>query len=177
MHEQINKLTHLINDMLNDTKIQAGKLELKIETFSLHQLIKSIIADIKPLSPKHQIRLQGRLTKLITGDRERIGQVVINLLTNAIKYSPPGIIVVSQKQRFAEVVIGIRDFGIGIDPKYQHRVFERFSSIGNDNSAFGGLGLGLYISSEIIKRHKGKIWFESNKGKGTTFYFSLPVKS
>jgi signal transduction histidine kinase len=109
------------------------------------------------------------------GDRDRIGQVLINLMTNAIKYSPQAEkIVVKTMCEQGSIITSVQDFGIGIPGEMQQRVFERFFRVeGDARTTFPGLGLGLYISAEIVKRHRGAIWVESEEGKGTTISFSL----
>ena len=111
------------------------------------------------------------------GDKERIGQVITNLITNAMKYSPDADqINIEATVKNDEVSICVQDFGIGIAKENVRKVFEQFYRVsGNMQHTFPGLGLGLYISSEIIKREGGKIWVSSNAGKGSTFCFSLPV--
>jgi two-component system CheB/CheR fusion protein len=106
-------------------------------------------------------------------DRQRLSQVIINLLNNAVKYSPQAkqvLIAVSIQED--KVIISIQDFGIGIAKSEQSRIFERFYQANADAS---GLGIGLYVSAEIIKQHQGRIWVESQKGRGSTFYVALPV--
>jgi signal transduction histidine kinase len=117
-------------------------------------------------------------TKTVYGDRERIGQVLTNLLTNAIKYSPQADkIVVRTTSDNLQITFSVQDFGIGIPQDKQAHIFERFYRVTGDNQeTYPGLGLGLYISSEIITRQNGRIWVESSVGKGSTFSFSLPAQ-
>lgn len=177
MSTQIGKLITLVNDLLNISKIQTGKLELRSELFDLDELITQTIIDFQHAHDTHQIIKTGKTTKKIYGDRDRLEQVLINLITNAIKYSPKSDkIIVSSFENQDTVTVSVRDFGISIPKEHYQRIFERFYRISNKHEeTTSGLGIGLYISSEIIKRHKGAIWVESKKGKGSTFYFSLPI--
>lgn len=177
MNVQLDKLTELIRDLLDVTKIETGKLAFSIETFDFNELIHEIVDGIQPTTDRHIIELQIAKTKLVTADRDRIGQVLSNFLTNAIKYSPNGKkILVSTKVTNQWITTSVQDHGVGIPKKSLQKVFERFYRITEaSGQTFPGVGLGLYISSEIMKRHHGKIWVESEKNKGSTFFFSLPL--
>jgi signal transduction histidine kinase len=113
----------------------------------------------------------------MTGDRDRIQQVLNNLVTNAIKYSPEANrVVVRAKADHNRVVVSVQDFGIGIKENIQSQVFERFFRAPDPKiSTYPGLGLGLYIAAEIVKRHGGEMWVESKRGKGSTFFFTIPI--
>jgi signal transduction histidine kinase len=113
----------------------------------------------------------------IRGDRDRIGQVLTNLLSNAVNYSPfADTILVNMTANEEQVTVSIQDFGLGIPPEKQGQIFQRFYRVeGGDRETISGMGLGLYISAEMIKRHGGTIWFESAPGSGSTFFFSLPL--
>jgi signal transduction histidine kinase len=113
----------------------------------------------------------------ISADRERLGQVLTNLISNAIKYSPDADrVVVFSHRKGSEIQLCVQDFGIGISPEKKDRVFEQFYRVsGTREQTFSGLGLGLYISAEIIKRMNGRIWLASTEGKGTTFCFAVPI--
>lgn len=175
INEEVDKLTELVNDLLDISKIEAGRLEFRKEMFSLEKLIKETIQIMKSTT-SHRIVLKGAVKKNVYADKNRISQVLINLITNAIKYSPQANkINMGIKTTENEVTVSIKDYGIGISKENQKKIFNRFFSIYNKKwETLPGLGLGLYISSEIIKRHGGKIWVDSNPGKGSTFYFSLP---
>ncbi len=177
MDAQINKLTVLIEDLLDVTKIDAGKLQFHNSDFAFDSLIDEVSEEIQLTTHKHMISRKGKTDKVVYGDRERIGQVLANFLTNAIKYSPFGDkIIVETLIEEGSVVCSVRDFGVGIAKELHDRIFERFYRVtGDEELTYPGLGLGLYISSEIIERQGGRIWFESKKGKGSTFYFSLPL--
>lgn len=177
MDVQINKLTGLIGDLLDVTKIEAGKFQFTEDYFAFDSLVKEIIEEVQRTTDKHTIIYNGTTKKTIYGDKDRIGQVIINFLTNAIKYSPQSDkILVTVKADKKELTLCVRDFGVGIPQKKQSQIFQRFYRVsGATHDTIPGIGLGLYISSEIIKRQHGKIWFESKRGKGSTFCFSLPL--
>jgi signal transduction histidine kinase/CheY-like chemotaxis protein len=178
MDAQVDKLTNLIADLLDVTKIQSGRLLFHEEVFEYNVLVEEVVEEIQRTVNKHTIiKKLGKNTDIL-GDRERIGQVITNLITNAIKYSPSAdkIIVESTVDKDM-VTLRVQDFGVGIPKEKQERVFEQFFRVsGPKQDTFPGLGLGLYISSEIIKREGGKIWVESEEGKGSTFCFTLPIK-
>jgi PAS domain S-box-containing protein len=173
---QVNKLTNLISDLLDVSKIQTGALELNRSNFELFPFLTEIIESIQQTSPNHEIRLNATNEKLmVRADRDRLEQVVINILTNAIKYSPNGKkVTVDTDIQDEQIIVKITDYGIGIPENDLDRVFTRFFRVRGLASTFAGSGIGLYISSEIIKRHGGSMWVESEINKGSTFYFSIP---
>jgi PAS domain S-box-containing protein len=174
---QVNKLTDLITDLLDVSKIQAGKLDLNRAKFDLSPFLVEIIESIQQTSPTHEIILNTHDTQLVVNaDRERLEQVVINILTNAIKYSPNGKkVMIDAGIKDGQAIVQIRDWGIGIPEDDIDKVFTRFYRVRGLAATFSGSGIGLYISSEIIKRHNGDIWVESETGKGSTFYFTIPL--
>lgn len=179
MDAQINKLTLLINDLLDATRIEGGKLKFNESRFSFRQMVDEVVEEVQRTSTKHQIVKEHVDDVTVFGDKERLGQVLTNLLTNAIKYSPDSQeVLVRTKADATSVTCSVKDFGIGIPPEKLAHVFERFFRVTNDNqNMFPGIGLGLYISSQIIKRQNGNIWVESEYGKGSTFSFSLPISN
>ena len=179
MDVQINKLTTLITDLLDVTKLEAGKFQYTETYFSFAQLVQEIVEETQRTSTHHQILLETSSEQMIYGDRERLGQVLINLLTNAIKYSlNTENILVQTRSDGKNVTVRVQDFGIGIPEDKKAHLFERFYRVsGHTLDTIPGLGLGLYISAEIIKRHEGTIWIESSPTqKGSTFCFTLPIK-
>ncbi|HRO48125.1 PAS domain S-box protein [Agriterribacter sp.] len=177
MDLQITKLNTLISDLLDITRLDEGKLSLKAEVFSFTELVNETVEDVQRIASTHTMITEIFFNCLLTGDRDRIGQVLTNFITNAIKYSPKADkIIVSVTLQNDSVICAVQDFGIGINKKNQSRIFSRFYRVeGEKFDTFPGLGLGLYISAEIIRKQSGKIWFESEPGKGSIFYFSLPV--
>jgi len=138
----------------------------------------SVIEIIHQSNPEFTISKNGIIGKEIYGDEARIEQVVINFLTNAIKYSPGTAEVHINLELLGEkIYLGVRDFGIGIDPAMQKHVFDKFYRVEETAIRFQGLGIGLYISAEIIRRHSGEIGVKSRAGEGSEFYFYLPVNA
>ncbi|MGK7390192.1 MAG: PAS domain-containing sensor histidine kinase [Candidatus Cyclobacteriaceae bacterium M2_1C_046] len=180
MDIQLDKLTTLVSDLLDVTKVEQGKLQFRNESFTLNDLILEVADEIRHTSKKHQIIEDLDADVTLLGDRERIGQVITNLLTNAIKYSPKKdkvIIKTLIEQGNNEVKVSVQDFGMGLSVEDQKKVFERFFRVENMGyKSFAGLGLGLFISAEIINRHNGTIGVESKIGEGSIFHFTLPVK-
>jgi PAS domain S-box-containing protein len=178
MDTQIVKLTNLIYDLLDLSRIQAGKLEYREEYFDINELVEEIVESIQATYSTHKITITGRIPKDVYADRDRIGQVLINLIINAIKYSPKADkVTIRLSNSGSKVQVTVRDYGIGIAKIQQEKIFDRFYQVtDNPEKTFPGLGIGLYISGEIIKRHKGRIWVDSEKGKGSTFSFILPLR-
>ncbi len=177
MEMQINKLIKLIGTLLDVTKIEAGKLFWDHERFDLDALVRETVEDMGHMSKRQQIRIEGAVETLVSGDRERISQVLTNLLSNAIKYAPQADTMVVTLQTDADAdaaTVSVQDFGIGIAPEKQAHVFDRFFRVNeSEHQTFPGLGLGLYISAEIVKRHGGRMWVESREGEGSTFFFTV----
>jgi len=171
-----NKLDNLIKDLLDVSKIQSGQLKLNMQEFSLDHLLDETITATQLVHPNHEIVREGNFgDQTVCADRLRIEQVLNNLLSNAIKYSPDGkkVIVYALKTQ-DELIIKVRDFGIGIPEAERTNIFERFYRTKDMPVNISGFGLGLYISRDIVKRHNGNIWVEPEE-KGTAFYFSLPA--
>ncbi len=139
-------------------------------------LIAEIISDIKGTTG-HEIVHKNKGEKQVMGDSDRIGQVVLNMLTNAIKYAPGETdIVVTSAIEDDMVRVSVQDFGMGIAEEYHNKIFERFFRVmGDDESTYPGMGIGLNFCREIIERHGGDMWVESEKGEGATFIFSFPI--
>lgn len=174
---QVDKLTRLVAELLDMSKIDSGRLHITKTRFNLSKLAREIIEDLQFTTEKHAITLENKPKIYIKGDSDRVGQVLSNLVTNAIKYSPDGgKITVSIKAKRREAEVAVRDFGIGVPAKYKTKIFQRFFQAGNlGEQAFPGLGLGLFISKQIIDRHGGRIWFRNHKPKGTSFFFTIPL--
>lgn len=178
MNAQIDKLTGLIGDLLDVTKVESGRLQFHEGTFDFNALVEEIVEEMQRTTDRHILTPHLAESQTIVGDRDRIGQVITNFLSNAIKYSPYADKIIIQTTTDKEwVTLCVRDFGYGISKENQKKVFDRFYRVeASGQETYSGLGLGLYIASEIIKRHNGKIWVESEEGKGSTFCFSLPLK-
>jgi PAS domain S-box-containing protein len=177
--KQVVKLTRLISELLDLSRIESGKLELHKVAFDLGTLVEETVQDIRQTSSKHAIILHNDFEGKVFADKDRIAQVLLNLLTNAIKYSPDSdSIEVFAYNNKDSAFIKVKDSGIGIDSKDHIRIFERFyRAEGKSEQTFPGFGIGLFIASEIVQRHNGSISVESEKGKGSVFTVSIPVNS
>lgn len=178
MEEQIERINQLIADLLDVGRIQTGRLKMNKESVDLEELIKKTIRHVKSQAKNHTFSLKGTLTHAVMVDKRAITEVMTNLLTNAIKYSPDGKkILISLSEKKHQVLVSVEDFGVGIPPELQDKIFARFYRVNQNNSTkYQGLGLGLYITKEIIKQHGGEITVRSEVGKGSIFTFSLPLK-
>ncbi|HEY3054777.1 MAG TPA: ATP-binding protein [Thermoanaerobaculia bacterium] len=176
--DQIDRMSRLILELLDVSRIETGRLEIRREPIYWSTFVAEVVN-------RHHTAVSDRRfhvsvpdqTKVVTGDRDRLEQVLGNLLENAVKYSPEGSeILVSVENKADEVVTAVCDRGIGIPPDELNQVFERFHRGRKVSSTnYGGLGLGLYITKQIVERHGGTIWVESREGAGTTFFFALPA--
>lgn len=177
--QQVGKLTTLISDLLDVTKIQTGKLPFTYANFDVIKLLSDLREILQQTEPSHQLVLNLPVEELIIhADSQRIEQVIINLITNAVKYSPKANqVIVTATVIDNKLKVSVQDFGIGIQPDQLERVFSRFYRVENLASHMSGLGIGLYISHEIVSRHQGKLWVESTYGQGSTFYFELPINN
>lgn len=174
---QINKMTKLIYGFLDMSKLESGKLMLEPQEFDLNNLIQEVVADNRPIAQSHTISFNEGPPVLLTADREKIGQVINNFISNAIKYSPKqtDVKVVVEKSR-GQLKVSVIDEGIGIKLKDQQNIFQRFYRVEDESTkGFSGFGIGLYLSAEIIELHKGKIGVQSEEGQGAEFYFVLPA--
>jgi PAS domain S-box-containing protein len=173
---QAKKMTLMIQDFLTLAKLEDGKIPLHKEIFELHPLVEEIVSDAQILTSTHAIHLKDCPEVKLKADREKIGQVLTNLVSNAVKYSPNGgnIIVGCQLLDGKKAKIYVSDEGVGISAQDQKRLFERFYRVKNDKlKTISGFGIGLYLVSEILSYHKSKIEVESEEGVGSTFYFVL----
>jgi PAS domain S-box-containing protein len=175
--KQALKLSDLITKLLNVSKIQSGRLELNLSVFNMHTLIKEVTEAVQQTTQSHHLIYKGyRGKSLVNADRQKIEQVMINLLGNAIKYMPQeGDINIKLQKKGANLIISVEDLGVGIPEKDLENIFQRFYRVSGVPSSYSGSGIGLYISAEIIKTHHGKIWAESDMGTGSVFYFSIPL--
>ena len=173
---QVDRLIRLMGDLLDATKIRTGTLKLNIEEISLDEVVDNLIRDYSFPVTTHTITKRGARIGKVSCDKDRIQQVISNLLDNAIKYSPGAdSIIISTGRDENNAIFSVQDFGTGIETESKNKIFDRFFRAHEDSGNLSSLGLGLYISADIIRRHNGKIWVDSEPGKGSTFHFSLPV--
>ncbi len=187
IQESTTRLTHFINDVLDVAKIKAGKMDMHMVSFDVHATAESVFSLFRPLFDKKRIKAVLEIDPqipLIAADIEKIRQVVTNLLSNAYKFTPDGgsitLSAINAVNGNDCITIFVKDSGIGIPKKHQGLIFGRFQQVpGAKDKIQGpkGTGLGLVIVKGIVEAHGGKIWFESEDGQGTTFYFTLPVKT
>jgi two-component system CheB/CheR fusion protein len=177
-NQSVNRLNELISELLDVSKIRLGKLNYTVTTFNFNELIESTVENIQLTSLTHSIIKTGQVNDTVTGDKDRLQQVVINLLTNAIKYSPGAEkVFINLAQEKDSITVTVKDAGIGIAQQSLDKIFEKYHRVEEHAVHFQGLGIGLFISYEIIQRHHGRLWAESKPGKGSTFYFTIPVNS
>ena len=180
MGNQINKLTLLIQDLVDLTMIEGTVLKLQPQHFDFNELLADTVEELQRTTTKKIKVVSDRQALNVNADRDRTGQVLINLISNAIKYSPEADhLEVNSFSGNEHLICSVKDFGIGIAREKQKNLFERFYRVLEDerSNSFPGLGLGLYISAEIIRRQNGAIWVESERGEGSVFYFSLPLNN
>jgi len=177
MNSQVTKLTTLIENLLDFTKIQKGKLMYSEAFFDFNELVRAVIDDMQETSLTHDIKNNSGTSANTFGDKDKFSQVLNNLISNAIKYSPKAdSIIVSTELQKDGIELSVQDFGIGISAENQQNVFRQFYRVtSHDQSTFPGMGIGLFICSEIIASHRGKIWVESTIDKGSIFHIWLPL--
>ena len=175
--QQLKRLEKLVTDLLDVSKISAGKMNYDIGLFDMNTLINEVVESVRLSSSKHKLIIKGNPIAQFEGDRYRLEQVLTNFLNNAIKYSPDADrVIIDSVIENDNLIVSVEDFGIGIEKENLDKLFERFYRVDNTAMKFEGLGLGLYVSAEILTRHKGNFWIESEPGKGSVFYFRLPLK-
>jgi len=174
---QADRIQELVSDLLDVSRLQTGKLSFVKEEFRLDTLVEQTISELQGITKDQKIVFNAKGVIKVSADKFRIYQVITNLITNAVKYSPSGTtITVSVEKQKDITVVSVKDEGKGIAKDQQKKIFERLYQISSSSSQqSSGLGMGLYISREIIRRHKGTIWVESGKDIGSTFYFTLPL--
>lgn len=174
---QVERLQQLATDLLDISRIQTGKLRITKQKFLLNELIGEVCWLFQETKPDKKISIVNSNPIEIEGDRFRLYQVLTNLLTNAVKYSEKDKkIIIKSKQSDGHVQVSVKDHGIGLDPSEKHKIFNLLYQVKDaGEKTFPGLGMGLYISREIVRMHKGRIWVDSEKGKGSTFHFTLPT--
>lgn len=177
--KQLDKLRDLIDDLLDVSKIESGKMKFNFQRISIETLLENTIENVTQMYPEHRFNRLGKADVVILGDEMRLEQVLLNYLTNAIKYAPNSkeILIDCKITDDNKIQIGIRDFGIGIPPDKHESIFDKFYRVEESSYKFQGLGMGLYICREIIARHHGEYGVESELDKGSLFYFRLPLKN
>ncbi len=171
----LTKLLYLMDDLMNVSKIQHGQLALNKTRIDLVELINDCCEHVR-MAGGHKIVLMGDTELMLYADYRRIDQVVVNLVNNAVKYAPQSNrIEITVEHDAVNAKVSVRDFGIGVRPEKIPHLFDRYYRVDSLGVQFSGLGLGLYISAEIIKRHGGQIGVESEVGEGSTFWFTLPM--
>src|SRR3989344_4209841 len=175
IEKQADNLQDIINNLLDVSRIQTGKIFVKKENFRLDLLVEDTVNSLQKGLSEQKIKTVKKTEVAVNADRIRIYQVLINLITNGVKYSMgKGDIKISVYKKNGEAIVSVHDFGIGIKSKEQKNIFEKLYQVKEDVAGtYPGFGMGLYISREIVKKHKGKIWLESEYGKESTFYFTL----
>ncbi|MEO6870275.1 MAG: PAS domain-containing sensor histidine kinase, partial [Ginsengibacter sp.] len=174
-NQALQRLHNLVTELLDASKIQNGQLTYTITTFDFNEMVDEIIDNFQLSAKNHIIEKSGKCEHLVTGDRGRLQQVLINLFSNAVKYSPMADkVIVEVKDLGNKIQLSVQDFGVGISGKHLDKIFDRYYRVHENAIHFQGLGIGLYISNNIIERHNGIMWAESEVEKGSTIYFSLP---
>jgi len=173
------RLTTLINDVLDLAKIESGKMEWNMKPIFMQDVISRAIASTSSLFDSKGLKLNKKIPEnlpLINADEDKLIQVVINLLSNAVKFTDKGKVVIEASLDKDQIMVEVKDTGIGIDEEDKHKVFERFRQAGDTlTDKPKGTGLGLPICREIIEQHGGIIWMKSDPGVGSTFFFTIPI--
>lgn len=176
---QTEHLRCLVEELLDLSRIEAGRFTIERTPLALRPLIEHVLTDLSGLAKEKGLTLQvvsPSTLPLVEGDNRRLGQVITNLVHNGIKFtSSPGQVTVTAEAKDGEVVIDVSDTGVGIPPEALSRLFERFYQAGNPSSHREGMGIGLYISKGIVEAHGGRMWVRSELGRGSTFYVALPI--
>jgi signal transduction histidine kinase len=176
-NRQGKKLARLIDELLDVSRLQQGRVEMRLAELELADVVREVAERMRLLSKGHEIETKIEGAAPVVADRDRIEQVFENLVGNAIKYSPDsGRIMVSMRVNGANAIVSVRDEGIGVAPGEVEKIFGLFYRSPDPRADHvGGLGLGLYISREIVSRHHGRLWAERNADAGTTFHVTLPL--
>ncbi|WP_426326954.1 hybrid sensor histidine kinase/response regulator [Pedobacter sp. R-06] len=173
---QLEKLNELIVDLLDISKIESGKMKFNMKSFCADNMVNNAIEMLQQSNPDFKISKLGKTDEMIFGDEMRLEQVVINFITNAIKYAPgTNQVNVTTNIKDEKLYLAVKDFGIGISKEQQDKIFDKFYRVEDNSNRFNGLGIGLYICSEIINRHGGTIGVNSVPDEGSEFYFIIPT--
>jgi signal transduction histidine kinase len=173
--KQVRKMTAMINGFLNISRLESGQIPINKTRFDITEMFRDVEAEFTPMNSSHTITFDCVASVEVTADRDKIGQVISNLVSNAAKYSKPNTTVrVACEAGQNLLKVSVSDEGMGIRPHDLKHIFERYYRADNHGN-ISGFGIGLYLCAEIIKRHQGRIWAESEVGEGSVFYFSLPL--
>ena len=176
VQNQVEKLNLLVADLLDISKIESGKLKFNKKYFSFDKILDHIVEIMEQANPQVKFIKKGQINTEIFGDEMRIEQVIINFITNAIKYAPDSDEVhFTSELRGDEIYFSVKDFGIGMANEHQQQNIDKFYRVEETSERFQGLGIGLYICQEIIERHEGKIGVNSEPDEGSEFYFTIPL--
>lgn len=176
LRDQVNQLLALTNDLLDLSRLRTGDINLNTERFNLSEILEEAVDTFRKTHPEREIILSNRINRDVVADKARITQVIANLINNALKYSEKNKkVVVSAKIEGGKALLSIKDYGQGIPKHEQNKVFNRYYQIDCNGGNHQSLGIGLYVSANIVKKHKGKIWIKSKEKKGSTFFFTLPL--
>lgn len=173
----VKRLNNLVSELVDVSRIKKGNLEYTFSAFDFPEMINESVENVRSVSPAHSFDVGGTMPDTYIGDRYRLQQVIHNLLINAVKYSPNGgLITLNCTQEPGRIIVSVRDQGIGIPKEAMKEIFKSYGRA-KTRYQISGLGIGLFICTNIIERHSGKIWVESEVDKGSVFYFSLPMKT
>ena len=178
------RMIRLVNDLLDISRIESGKIQVHPEPTNIVELTQNIIKENKPVAEHKNVKISFKFEQdipLINVDPRRISMVIENLISNAIKYmrddNESGYISIELSKESSKFLFNIADNGVGIPEKEQKKIFKKFFRADNTMKLkTSGTGLGLFIAKAIVESHKGKMWFVSKEGEGTTFYFDIPLK-
>jgi signal transduction histidine kinase len=179
VNEQTGKMTTLLNALLNTSKITTGNTTLDYEIFNIGNLVSDIVKDFNVTVTTHTVIIGDKEDAIVNADKTQTGAVITNLLTNAIKYSPDSSeVIVHIRADGSSATVSVQDFGMGIAKSEHRSIFQRFGRTETvKKTKIPGFGLGLYLSAEMISMQGGEIGFDSEEGKGSTFFFTLPLYS
>lgn len=176
VHKQVEKLNELVADLLDISRIESGEMKFKMASFCAGDMIENVVEVVRQGNPSFNFIVNCHIEEAIEGDEMRLEQVLMNFLTNAVKYAPDSKkIVVTALLENGHAYFSVRDFGMGISNEHIESVFKKFYRVEETSLRFQGLGIGLYISRQIIERHGGKIGVKSKQNEGSEFFFTIPI--
>jgi two-component system sensor histidine kinase VicK len=177
MDKQITRLTRLIQDLITVSRVESGKLQPVVVQYKLREVVTDVVQEFATIAPDRHINVDASDQLELKGDKDKIHQVIYNLVSNAVKFSPKNMTIdISLKEKNSQAIVCIQDHGRGIPKESLNRIFDRFYKAETVSSHLeSGMGLGLYICTEIIKHQNGKLWVESEPNRGSTFCFTLPL--